>query len=133
MAGSHTPSGVSRTLVILDDDSPARRLLYHALKDRFRVLEAWDADSALDHLARERVDLMLVELHLSPRAAAPDEGLRAQRRVRESAPGLPVVVVPANGHPHLREELLAQGVRAVLPKPVDVAALMRALEELAGA
>ncbi len=120
----------TRTILAVEDQPAARRLIYHALKDRFRLLEAGDAETAIALLEREPVDLVLLDLHLPPDLDSPQQGLEVERRVRELPREVPLVVMSANEDPALREALLARGARAFLRKPVDPERLLTLLEEL---
>ena len=118
-----------KTVLMVEDHAISRRLLYHSLKHEYRVLEAADAQSAMDMLTRDRVDLVILDLHLPPEPESPREGLRLQRWMHEAFAAVPVVVVSANGDPAVREELARRGVRDFLGKPIDVAALAQSLKE----
>ena len=127
------PRGLARrrkTVLAVDDQPEARRLVYHTLKHRYRVLEAGDADSAIAVVEREPVDLVLLDLHLPPRLDSPEEGLRAQRRIGELSREVPVVIVSSHDAPGLRESLLKRGAREFLAKPVDAGTLTRLVAEL---
>ncbi len=115
----------AKTVLAVDDQPQFRRLLYHALKDRYSVLEAGDGEAAIGAVKDRSVDLVILDLNLPPCAESPSEGLRVQQRIDELAPGLPVLVLTGNGDPQVRRRLLDRGVCGVLSKPVDVAALER--------
>ena len=123
---------MKRTVLVVDDETAMRRLLYHALRDRYRVLEASDFDSAIAAIDTERVDLVLLDLHLPPRLDLPREGLRICDTIRARSPEIPLVVVSSNDDPAVREALLSTGVRGFLGKPVDAAALSDLARTLLG-
>jgi DNA-binding response OmpR family regulator len=81
----------SRVLVV-DDDQRVRTVVSWQLEaDGFTVTEAGDGTAALDQIARDRPDLVVLDLSL-PGVG----GLDVLRRVREaegSAPPLPVIVL----------------------------------------
>jgi DNA-binding response OmpR family regulator len=81
----------SRVLVV-DDDQRVRTVVSWQLEaDGFTVTEAGDGAAALDQIARDRPDLVVLDLSL-PGVG----GLDVLRRVREaegSAPPLPVIVL----------------------------------------
>ncbi len=118
------------TILVVDDKRPARRLVNLALRDRYRVLEAQDPDSALALLEAERVDLVLLDLHLPPALHSPREGLRTYARIRERLPGMPVVVVTGNDDAKVREVVLAGGARGFFTKPFDAGELLRLVRRL---
>lgn len=119
-----------KTVLMVDDERGFRRLVYHALKHEYRVIEAGDADAAIRALESGGVDLVLLDLHLPPLLDSPREGLRVHRHLRTSIPGVPVVVVSADGRRELRESLLQGGVRAFLSKPADVERIEEVLSEV---
>ncbi|MBI5711794.1 MAG: response regulator [Candidatus Eisenbacteria bacterium] len=124
------PTLVTRTILAVEDQPAARRLIYHALKGSFRLLEAGDAGSAIALLEREPVDLVLLDLHLPPDLDSPQQGLEVERRVRALPREVPLVVMSANEDPALRETLLARGARAFLRKPVDPDRLLEVVQRL---
>ena len=129
------PTGQARrtlTVLTVDDQPQMRRLVYHALKARYIVIEAGDADAAIEALERGGVDLVLLDLHLPPRPDSPAEGLRIQQRVHDLAPGVPVVVLSSSTDPELRAALRERGVRGFLPKPVNPDDLGRVVDEVLG-
>jgi CheY-like chemotaxis protein len=125
-----TPTGP--TVLAVEDHAAERRLIYHALKDHVRLIEAGDAASAIELLGREPVALVLLDLHLPPDTGSPREGLEIERHVRQLPRDVPVVVVSADDDPLLSQALLERGVRAVLRKPVDPERLRALVVELLG-
>lgn len=109
-----------RTVLTVEDQPVLRRMIYHALKDRFHVIEAADSASAIAALEAGPVDLLLLDLHLPPDTASAAEGLRVWRRSRELTCAPAVVVMTADEDVELRDGLLAGGVIAFLRKPLDL-------------
>ena len=124
------PKTTRRTVLVVDDKRPARRLMNLILRHRYRILEAHDPGSALALLDAERVDLVLLDLHLPPTLDTPQEGLWVYSRIRERSPVTPVVVVTGNDDVRVREVLLAGGVRGFLAKPFDAAELVKLVRRL---
>jgi CheY-like chemotaxis protein len=82
----------------------------------------------LELAAEHHPDLILLDLHL------PDmPGQEVLRRLRAQArtANVPVVILSADARPALINELLAQGVRAFLTKPLDVRELLELLDSVA--
>lgn len=125
-------AGTRRSLLIVEDDATARRLIVHALRRRYRVLEADDFASTVELLGRDAVNLVLLDLHLPPRVDSPTEGLRAHAFLRERLPDLPVLVITANADPRLARRLRELGASGFLAKPVDPAELIRKVQALLG-
>jgi DNA-binding NtrC family response regulator len=126
------PAKPLKTVLVIEDDPSERRLLYHALKNHFRILEAADFHSAVECAARERLDLVLLDMHLSPGLQKPPEGLELYRFLRERHPSLPFVVLTGHPDPALEIELLQLGVSAYLTKPADASHLRELLSRAAG-
>ena len=134
---------MTKTLLAVEDDGALRRLMVRTLTEHepagraavhqkpfYRVLEAADADSALALLRAGPVDLVLLDLHLPPRADTPEEGLKLEGQIRELRKGILVVVVTANENAELGRELLGRGVRRILHKPLKAEELVEAVEEI---
>ena len=114
----------------MDDQPELRRLVYHALKHRYRVLEAGDADAAIALMEKDPADLVLLDLYLPPCLDSPDEGLRAQRQIHRLSRSVPVVIVSSHDAPGLRDALIAGGAREFLSKPIRAAELEKLVEGL---
>ncbi len=79
--------------------------------------------SALEHCAD--ADLMLVDYHLDDG----EDGLSLINAVRQRRPGLPALLLTAESGEAMLARARAMGI-AVLPKPVDPEALLRAIADL---
>ncbi len=121
-----------KTILMVEDQPQVRRLVYHALKSRYRVIEAGDADSAIALLDQEQIDLVVLDLHLPPDLETPGEGLRVRDEIRAHLRDLPVVVATGNESPAVRQTLLSGGVRKILSKPLDVSELVSIVGGLLG-
>ncbi len=113
-------TGIDRpTLLLVDDRAAERRLLYHALMPEFNVIESGEASDAIARASRGGVDLVLLDLHLPPYEATPDEGIRVLETIRDSAPGLPVVIITGDSDRALALDMVRRGVADLLLKPID--------------
>jgi two-component system KDP operon response regulator KdpE len=118
-------------VLLVEDDLGLRRLVYHVLKRRCRVLEAADAAAAIAALDRGGVDMVLLDLHLPPRGDSPAEGLRVVDWIARTR-RLPIVVVSGDQDPALPETLRRAGVKEFLPKPLDVERLLQVVADTLG-
>jgi len=120
------------TILLVDDSSTARRLLYHALKADYRVLEAEGRDDALRQLREQKIDLVVLDMHLAPEPESASEGKRLQQEIARMQPELPVVIATGDQDHALALEMVRRGVADFLLKPVDPDVLkivtLRALE-----
>jgi len=114
-----TPPQVGQLLLVEDDDE-LRELMAGALAaDGHRVVEAAGGDAALDALASQPFDLVLLDLGLG---AGPD-GIEVCRRLRRAGADLHVLVLTArDGEAHVVMALEA-GADDYVTKPVGVAEL----------
>lgn len=102
--------------LLLVDDSPgdielAIEVLGLAPSPLFEVRCAATLQQALDHLAAHTVDAVILDLNL------PDSsGADTVRRVRQSAPGTPIVVLTGVVDQTLREHIVAEGAEDVYAK-----------------
>ncbi|MGO8992509.1 MAG: response regulator [Polyangiaceae bacterium] len=103
------------TVLIVDDDSDIRFTLRQILRDEgFRVLQARDGLEALERIAEEEPDLVLLDLVMP--VVDGWEVLRTLRRCRADLPIVILSAVPADGCPDF------------IQKPVSFARLIELLD-----
>src|SRR4249919_3790603 len=84
------PMPDSSTILLVDDEDAVQKLLAYPLeRDGFRVVQARDGQEALDHFARESVDLVVLDVML-PKL----DGLEVCRRLRASS-SVPIIMLTA--------------------------------------
>ena len=104
----------------VDDSKLARMMMasaFRRIRPGWQLLEAANADDALDAISAGSVDIALVDLNMPG-----TDGLALVAKIREKHPRMPVAVVSAN----VQEEIIAR-VReldaAFVPKPLTDEAL----------
>ena len=104
----------------VDDSKLARMMMasaFRRIRPEWQLLEAANADNALDVISAGSVDVALVDLNMPG-----IDGLALVAKIREKHPRMPVAVVSAN----VQEEIIAR-VReldaAFVPKPLTDEAL----------
>lgn len=102
-------------ILVVDDDKNTR-LYFRALLEGagYTVTTAEDGEEALDAMAGEHVDLVLLDL-MMPRM----DGYEFTRRLRESYAELPVLMVSAKQLPADKHRGFAVGTDDYITKPVD--------------
>ena len=107
-------------LLVVDDEPPIRRLLRTSLGAQgYRILEAETGQGALDLLAHEAPEVMLLDLGL------PDlDGLEVIRRVRASGATVAVIVLSSRGDERGKVEALDLGADDYVTKPFGMAELV---------
>ncbi len=102
-------------IVVVDDDEKIRRLLRRCFEpEGYRVSEAASADELDGILARDRVDLITLDLGL-----AGDDGLIIARNIR-SGSNIPIIMVTGKGDPVDRIVGLEIGADDYITKPFHV-------------
>jgi CheY-like chemotaxis protein len=115
-------------VLLVDDDDLAGGLMLDLLEDRgldvVLVMNGEEAIAALS-TASAPFDLLITDQAM-PRMT----GLELVRRVRPIHPDLPIIPYTGNANALDAKEIEAAGVRALVRKPVDVAALGELLRDL---
>lgn len=118
-AGRLKPSKVmqlgSRTLLIVEDDTPLRDRLVRAVRDRgYETLGVPDYASALEAAREESPELALVDLRLPG-----ESGLTVIRDLKQLDPSTVVVVLTGYGSIATAVESIKLGAASYLTKPAD--------------
>ena len=116
------------TILVVEDYEDASLAMRLALEDRgYHILEASDGAQAVEVAARERPQIILMDLNLPVM-----DGLAATERIR-SNPNLRdtvIVAVTAYSDQDYRSRALAAGCNAFVSKPIDIEWLNELLTEL---
>jgi CheY-like chemotaxis protein len=86
----------------VDDSKLARMMMasaFRRIRPEWQLLEAANADDALDAISAGSVDIALVDLNMPG-----TDGLALVAKIREKHPSMPVAVVSAN----VQEEIIAR-------------------------
>lgn len=111
---------MTKTILVVDDDLELQDLVGFALKrEGFDVRAAHDAYEGLELIAKEKIDLALVDVML-PKM----DGLEMLSRLRERNKDLPVVVMTALTSPETAVSALRDHASDFLQKPFTVQQLL---------
>jgi PAS domain S-box-containing protein len=119
---------MSGTILVVDDESILRDLARDGLENAgFRVLEARDGLEALEHFgpARDPIDLVLLDMTM-PRMG----GAEAFRRIRDLAPGVPVLLTSGYTQKESLESLAGLPPDGFLQKPFRVRELVGKVHDI---
>jgi CheY-like chemotaxis protein len=120
-------AGRPPAVLVIEDDVVLRRLLVDVLRDEAHgEVIAVDFDEAV---GPRRFDLVLTDL--PARRYVATQARDWVRSLRERFPGTPIVLCTAHQRAGTEPDRL--GADALLPKPFDIAHLLRLLELLTGA
>ncbi|HSY50760.1 MAG TPA: response regulator [Thermoanaerobaculia bacterium] len=115
-------------LLIVDDSLVVRDAIQRSVDNGTitHVLRAGDGEEAVSIFARERPELVTMDLTL-PRL----NGLEAIRRIRETEPRTSILVISALNSHRTAMEALALGACGFLTKPFTAREISEALDQLA--
>jgi two-component system KDP operon response regulator KdpE len=114
-------AGTARVRVLVVDDEPAiLRFLRVGLGSQgYLVMEAENAESALDVIRQRRADLLVLDLGL------PDmDGLEVIRRIRDGGSMLPIIVLSSRNDEAAKVQALDLGADDYITKPFGVDELL---------
>ena len=117
-----------QTILVVEDYDDARELISLWLKGSgYRVIEARDGGEAVDVARRECPDLVIMDMSLPTL-----DGLTATQAIREIEElcHVPIIACSANDVREWADKALAAGCNEFVSKPVDFAALEKALKRL---
>jgi PAS domain S-box-containing protein len=113
----------SGRVLVVDDGAENRELVRLVLESvGLTVLEAHDGAMALDVVAREMPDLVLMDVNMPVM-----DGYTATRTLRERGCTLPVLALTANAMKGFEREIESAGFTSYLTKPVDIDVLLAEL------
>jgi len=111
-------------ILVVDDDARLRDLLNRYLNEQgYAVRVVPDATEMNRYLARERYDLMILDLMLSG-----EDGLSVCRRLRGGGESLPIIMLTAKGDEVDRIVGLEVGADDYLPKPFNPRELLARIQ-----
>ncbi len=111
------------TILIVDDDEPYLHSLKRVLrKDPFRILATTDPYEGLLLMARESVDLVLLDLRMPRR-----DGLEVLDEMVCLHPEVPVIMLTGHGNVQLAVQAIKQGAADFLEKPCPATVLRQIL------
>ena len=118
------------TVLYIEDNLSNLQLVERVMSRRpgVRLVSAMRPQLGLELAAEHDPDLILLDLHLPD---MPGQEVLRRLRAEPRTAKVPVVILSADARPNLIKELLAQGVRAFLTKPLDVKELLGLLNTVA--
>ena len=121
-----------RKRVLLVDDHPLNRRVgrLYLEPEGFIVSEATNGQQALDRLAQEQFDLVLMDIHMPVM-----DGLEAVRQIRAGRAawhGIPVIAFTADAMSGDRERYATEGMNGYIPKPIEKRDLLAEISRVLG-
>ncbi len=107
-------------ILITDDNRPFAENLAEILEDAgHQVVITTSGEDAIRHVQQSRFDLLVSDMRMPEMG-----GAELVHRVRRIDPGLPALVITAFTRDNDLEQARQEGLLAILPKPVPIAALL---------
>lgn len=127
--GSTKAPGVKSILLV--DDTPSNRMVVRAFlkNSEFEITEATNGVEALEHLERQSIDLILLDMKMPVMDGRETLAEMARRGGRIGA--TPVIMLTANAAPEDRARYLALGVSGYIAKPVKKTVLLSEIRRVA--
>lgn len=116
-------------ILVVEDNEMNRDLLVRRLQKRnFEVLTASHGEAALEMAARDKPDLILMDMRMPIM-----DGWTAVKKLKETpaTQGIPVIGVSANGLQEDRAQALEVGCVAYATKPIDFNQLLTLIQQFA--
>lgn len=103
-------------ILVCEDDRAIRRLMTTYLtKQGYDILEAEDGRQGYDLFTEHHIDLVITDVMMPEM-----DGFHLVRKIRESAPNLPMIILTALESYPDKEQGFLQGVDDYMVKPVDL-------------
>ena len=120
-------------ILIIDDESDVREVLkFHLSENNYQIIEAENGQEGMDLLKSgdnlSNVGVILCDIRL-PKV----NGIECIQYIRQEAPGIPIVVVTGFPDTQMAVNLMNEGVKDYLVKPVDKEKLVSTVENLVAA
>lgn len=128
------PDSVPRakeTVLVVDDNGDVRRGLVWALNTDYHVLESSTRQEAVTLLQREKIDVVISDLHLPPNLDDISEGLAIIEAARKSQPPVQVVVITGSNSKHAALEAVKRGAYGFFEKPLDADEVLHIVNQAA--
>jgi DNA-binding NtrC family response regulator len=121
---------MARVLIVEDQPAVAKALRMLFDLNDIETETTSDPDAAVRMIARGGVDVVLQDMNFSPGATSGEEGIALFRRVRATAPDVPVLLLTAWTSLETAVQLVKEGASDYLPKPWDDAKLVATVRNL---
>ena len=111
-------------ILIVDDENDMRETMRTILKNKYLVQAASSGQDALDHIKKATFSLVLLDLRM-PKM----DGVETLKKIRETDPSLPVIIVSASKDIKSAVECIKIGAEDYISKPFEVDELMAIIDK----
>ena len=106
------------TILVIEDNEKNRKLIKVVLKARgYKIIEAEDAETAMDQLKKDIPDLILMDIGLPEM-----DGFELTRLIKrdKTTKDVPIIAVTAHAMKGEKEKTLEAGCDDYVSKPIDI-------------
>jgi two-component system, NtrC family, response regulator HydG len=104
------------TILVVDDNPPMTKTLQDILVIKgYEVYTAFSGAEALEVLRNQKIDILLTDV-IMPEM----DGVALYRKAKEIHPRLIGFLMTAYSHDDIIRQGMAEGIKTVLPKPIDI-------------
>jgi UDP-3-O-[3-hydroxymyristoyl] N-acetylglucosamine deacetylase len=119
---------VNATVLVVDDEERIRSSLRGILRDEgFRVVATGDAPGVLELIAREKPEVVLLDVWMPEL-----DGIELLRRIKHENPRTPVIMISGHANIHNAVAATRLGAADFIEKPFSVGGLLASLEQVLG-
>ena len=113
-----------KRILIIDDEEGIRESFKLILSNFYNLTLASNADEAEERLSNGSFDLVLLDIKM-PRI----NGLDYLKKLKESKPSLPVIIITGYQSVETAQEAIRNGAADYIPKPFDSKQILKAVAE----
>lgn len=113
-----------KRVLIVDDLPELRDVLGFALKEKYSVVAADSAESALKYIADNSVNLILLDYEMPEM-----NGITALKKIKKRHPDIAVIMMSGHAPVDARQKAFNLGAYAFFMKPFDIDKLLNAIDE----
>lgn len=117
-------------ILIIEDHAEVRRMLrtgIEALGPEMKVIDVPSAEEAMLVLTRQKVDLLVTDIHLPGIS-----GLELKQKARKRSPEMKLILITGVTDPQVRNQVAEAGADAYFFKPLQLSEFLLQVEELLG-
>lgn len=115
-------------IAVVDDEESVRRAVLRVLRAAGFCARGFASGAEfLNSWHFDRPDCLVLDLQMPGIS-----GVEVQKSLVSAGAQFPVVIITAHDTPSLREECIRRGAAAYLCKPLDIGALLQAVERFSG-
>lgn len=122
--GAHSGARLPRVLLVDDEPESTEMLALRLGKRGFPAARASSGEEALEHLAREGADVVVMDVKMPGMG-----GMRALERIRTEFPGVEVIMLSGHADMEVAVEGMRLGAFGYLMKPTDFDELLFKIED----